>query len=154
MSKNFGLGFRLTIATPATLLVEGEGVVSIRAEDQSGGFGLLPGCADFLTVLPACVVRWRMATGGERYCALRGGVLTATGGGRVAIACREGVLGGDLRKLEAEARAARAAQADAAARARVEQTRLHAGAVRQLIRYLRPAGLTESLFADGEGDAS
>lgn len=147
-------GMRLTIATPAAVLAEAENVVSIRAEDATGSFGLLPGCADLLTVLPASVARWRGADGAEQFCALRGGVLTATGGSRVSIACREGVLGGDLAELEADARTARAASADAAAKAKVEQTRLHAGAVRQLMRYLRPAGFSESLFADGEGDGA
>jgi F-type H+-transporting ATPase subunit epsilon len=64
------------------------------------------------------------------------------------------VLGDDLAKLEAEVRAAAAARAAGESRARVEQTRLHAYAVRQLVRYLRPAGLSESiLMSDGEGDA-
>ena len=146
--------FRLIISTPATLLIDANDVWSIRAEDASGGFGLLPGHADLLTVLPASVVRWRTRNGTERYCAVGGGILTATDGDRVAIACRQAALGNDLRKLEAEVRTARAAQADATARAHVEQTRLHAGAVRQLIRYLRPSGLTESLLLDRERDAS
>ncbi len=144
--------FRLTIATPSELLVDESDVRSIRAEDESGGFGLWPGHADLLTVLPACVVRWRRADGPERYCALRGGLFTATGGERVAIACRHGVLGGDLQLLEAEVRKARAEQADAAARARVEQTRLHASAVRRLVRYLRPAGLSEAALFDPDGE--
>jgi F-type H+-transporting ATPase subunit epsilon len=146
-------GFRLTIATPAALLVDESGVQSVRAEDQSGGFGLLPGHADLLTVLPASVVRWRLEDGIERYCALRGGLLTATGGRRISIACRCGVLGADLQRLEQDVRRLRAEQADAAARARVEQTRLHANAVRQLIRYLRPSGLSDAALREIEGDA-
>jgi len=141
----------LTITTPNVVLLDEPEAQSVRAEDQSGGFGLLPGHADFLTVLPASVVRWRTSTGAERYCALRGGVMTVTKGERVSIACRHGVLGEDLQKLEAEVRSARAEEIDAAARARVEQTRLHANAVRQLIRYLRPSGASESvLFSDGK----
>lgn len=146
--------FHLTIATPATLLVDAPDVVSIRAEDDSGGFGLLPGHADLLTVTPACVLRWRSAEGVESYCAVRGGVLTVTGGDRVAVACRHGVMCGDLQELEGVAHAARAARIEAAQRARVTQTRLHANALRQLIRYLRPAGLSESVLSDGEGDGS
>ncbi len=145
-------GFRLTIATPSALLVDESDVRSIRAEDESGGFGLLPGHADLLTVLPASVVRWRGDDRVERYCALRGGLFTATGGDRVAIACRHGVLGGELKLLEEEVRKARAEQADAAARARVEQTRLHANAVRRLIAYLRPAGLSEAALFDADGE--
>jgi F-type H+-transporting ATPase subunit epsilon len=40
--------------------------------------------------------------------------------------------------LEEQVRAARAAQVDVVRRARVEETRLHTRAVRQLLRYLRP----------------
>jgi len=142
---------RLTITTPNVVLLDEGDVRSVRAEDRSGGFGLLPGHADLLTVLPPSVVRWRRSDGPERYCAIRGGVMTVTQGERVSIACRHGVLGEDLQKLEAEVRSARAAEIDAAARARVEQTRLHANAVRQLIRYLRPSGASESVFfGDGE----
>jgi F-type H+-transporting ATPase subunit epsilon len=144
---------RLTITTPNAVLFDGGGVRSIRAEDQSGGFGLLPGHADFLTVLPASVIRWRAKDGVERFCAIRSGVLTIKDGERVAVACRHGVLGDDLQKLEAEVHSARATQIDATARARVEQTRLHANAVRQLIRYLRPAGLSEAALFTDEGKA-
>lgn len=142
---------RLAIATPNVVLLDQGDVQSVRAEDRSGGFGILPGHADLLTVLPPSVVRWRTSEGSEHYCAIRGGVMTVTKGERVSIACRQGVLGEDLQMLEAEVRAARAAEIDAAARARVEQTRLHANAVRQLIRYLRPSGASESvLFSDRE----
>ena len=51
-------GLRLTIATPAALLVDVDNVRSLRAEDMSGSFGVLPGHADLLTVLPASVLRW------------------------------------------------------------------------------------------------
>ncbi len=144
---------RLTITTPYALLVDEEGVKSVRAEDETGGFGILPGHADFLTVLPASVVRWRNAAGREAYCALHGGVLTASRGERVSIACRQGVLGEDLQKLEADVRRARAERLDEAARARVEQTRLHAQTVRQLIRYLHPSGAAPEavLFSEEKG---
>ena len=128
----------LTITTPATVLVDRTDVAAVRAEDESGGFGILPGHTDFLTVLPASVVRWREADGVGRYCVVSGGVLTVSGGQRVAVACRQGRTGDDLARLEAEVEAMRAAEVDAERRARVEQMRLHARAVRQLMRYLRP----------------
>jgi F-type H+-transporting ATPase subunit epsilon len=129
---------RLTIATPLSVLVERTDVISVRAQDESGGFGILPGHADLLTVLPASVVRWRGADRIERYCVVGGGVLTVTGGRTVAVACRQGTTGDDLVQLEADVAAMRVAEADAGRRARVEQMRLHARAVRQLMRYLRP----------------
>lgn len=131
---------RLTIATPAAVLVDAEGVVSVRAEDASGAFGVLPGHADFLTALPPSVVRWTRDGEPPRYCALSGGVLTVSGGARVAIACRRGALGDDLDALQATVARARAAEIDADRRARVEQARLHAQALRQLMRSLRGDG--------------
>ncbi len=131
---------RLTIATPAAILVDVDDVVSVRAEDASGSFGVLPGHADLLTVLPASVVRWTRKDRSTRYCALSGGVMTISAGDRVAIACRRGTLGDDLDKLEADVAAQRAAELDANRRAKVEQTRLHARALRQLMRYLRGDG--------------
>ena len=133
-------GLHLTIATPASVLVDASDVRSLRAEDESGAFGVLPGHADLLTVLPPSVVRWTREGEGTRYCALSGGMLTVSGGNRVAIACRRGVFGEDLAALQAQIAAARAAEIDAGRRAKVEQMRLHARALRQLMRFLRPGG--------------
>jgi len=142
---------RLIVSTPTRLLVDDPEVISVRAEDASGGFGILPGHANFVTALSPCVLRWRLE-GDERYCAVRGGVLSVKDGRQVSVACRRGVLGSDLDKLEMDIRAAGVAQAGVESRARVEQTRLHAYAVRQLLRYLRPAGLSESILGDGQGE--
>ena len=54
-------GLHLTVTTPMEVLVDATGVRSVRAEDASGAFGILPGRADFLTSLPASVLRWRDA---------------------------------------------------------------------------------------------
>ncbi|MCT4370984.1 F0F1 ATP synthase subunit epsilon [Yangia mangrovi] len=143
-------GLHLTITTPMSVLVDETGVASVRAEDRSGGFGILPGHTEFMTVLPASVLRWRTAEGALRFCALRSGLLTVKNGTSVSVACREGVLGDDLHALEGEVETLRAAEADADRRERVEQMRLHASAVRQLMQYLRPgrpAGPSTSPFA-------
>jgi F-type H+-transporting ATPase subunit c len=42
------------------------------------------------------VVRWRTADGAARFCAVHGGVFTVSAGRKVAIACREGVVGDSL----------------------------------------------------------
>ena len=128
----------LTVTTPAQILVESDNVVAVRAEDQSGSFGILPGHADLLTVLVPSVLRWRTADGAARFCAVRGGVFTVSSGRDVAVACREGVVGDSLDELQAKVRAVRAQELEADREARVEQIRLHALAVRQLVRYLRP----------------
>ncbi|RBP09693.1 F-type H+-transporting ATPase subunit epsilon [Roseiarcus fermentans] len=131
---------RLTIVTPASILVDAGDVRSVRAEDGSGAFGVLPGHADLLTVLPPSVVRWTCDGEPTRYCALSGGVLTVTRGNRVAIACRRGALGDDLERLQAAVAARRAAEIDVDRRAKVEQTRLHAQALRRLVGALRGDG--------------
>jgi len=128
----------LTVTTPGQILVDSGDVAAVRAEDQSGSFGILPGHADLLTVLVASVLRWRTADGTTRFCAVHGGVFTVSAGRNVAVACREGVVGDSLENLEAKVRTVRAEQLEADRKARVEQVRLHALAVRQLLRYLRP----------------
>jgi F-type H+-transporting ATPase subunit epsilon len=128
----------LTITTPAQILAASDNVVAVRAEDQSGSFGVLPGHADLLTALIPSVVRWRTADGAARFCAVRGGVFAVSGGRNVSVACREGVVGDSLDELEAKVRTVRARQLEADRKARAEQIRVHALAVRQLVRYLRP----------------
>ncbi len=142
----------LTIATPETSVVDGM-VRKVRAMDESGSFGLLPGHADMLTVLPSSLVRWEDDQGAVHYCAVRSGVLTVSGGEHVAIACRKALLGDDLHALEAEIEAARASEEDAERCARVKQAQTHARAVRQLMRYLMrdgDDGLSE-ILAEQEG---
>jgi len=132
----------LTIATPARVLFDSTEVVALRAEDATGSFGILPGHAAFLAVLAPSVLRWHAADGVEHFCAVKEGVLRVSGGHEIAIACREGVMGASgtsLEVLEAQVEAARAAHIDAVRRARVDETRLHAQAMRQLLRYLRPS---------------
>jgi F-type H+-transporting ATPase subunit epsilon len=128
----------LTIATPSRVLVDEAGIASLRAEDESGGFGVLPGHADLVSALPSSVVRWRGPKGPWRYCVVGDAVFAVTGGARVDIACRSGLVGDDLDALMGQAEASRAAELDAARRARVEQTRLHAQAIRRLMRLLHP----------------
>ena len=128
----------LTVTTPTQILVESDNVVAVRAEDQSGSFGILSGHTDLLTVLVSSVLRWRTADGAARFCAVRGGVFTVSAGRDVAVACREGVVGDSLDDLEAKVRTVRAQELEADRKARVEQVRMHALAVRQLVRYLRP----------------
>ncbi len=140
---------RLVVSTPTRLLVDDSTVMSVRAEDASGAFGILPGHANLVTALSPCILRWRQ-DGGEKYCAVRGGVLSVKDGRRVSVACRHGVLGDALETLETEIHTAAVAQAGVESSARVEQARLHAYAVRQLIRYLRPAGLSDSIVGDGQ----
>jgi F-type H+-transporting ATPase subunit epsilon len=128
---------RLLISDPTTVVVDTD-VASVRAEDASGSFGILPGHADLLTVLTPSVVAWRDAEGRTAWCAVRRGVLTVRGGRQVAIATRQAQLGDDLDELEHAVVARFRAEADAERVARVAATRLHMQAIRQIVRALRP----------------
>ena len=46
---------KLRIVTPLSVVVDEDGVQALRAEDASGGFGILRGHADFL---PVSRYRW------------------------------------------------------------------------------------------------
>lgn len=141
MSKG---ALKLTIATPSRVWFDGVEIVSLRAEDASGSFGIRIGHADFVTQLTPSVVRWSGPDNMPRYCAVNGGVLLVLGGATVSIACREAIPGESLEGLEAIVRRRHADEDEAARRARVDQMRLHARAVRQMLRYLRPRAGTDS----------
>ena len=128
----------LIVTTPLDLVLDVADVASLRAEDESGGFGVLPGHADLLTVLRPSVLRWRREDGVWHYVALRGGVLTVQGE-MVRVACREAVTGDDLAGLDKLAQETFAAKEDAARRARGEQMRLHTAAIRTLMQRLGQA---------------
>jgi F-type H+-transporting ATPase subunit epsilon len=128
---------RLLITTPTAVVADYADVASLRAEDQSGGFGILPGHADLLTTLTVSVVTWRRADGRAGCCAVRGGVLTVRGGREVAIATRQAQLGEDIAQLEATVLERLRAEADVERTERVSEVRLHAQAIRQIVTALR-----------------
>ena len=84
---------RLLITTPTAVVIDDPDVVAVRAEDESGSFGILQGHADFLTALTVSVVSWHHADDRQRFCAVRRGVLSVTKGNEVAIATREAIAG-------------------------------------------------------------
>jgi F-type H+-transporting ATPase subunit epsilon len=127
---------RLRIVTPLSVVVDEE-ADSLRAEDASGSFGVLPGHAPFLTALAISILSWKNA-GGERFCALRGGVLTVTGGSTIAIATREAVAGNDLATLDSEVLARFQSDADEERIEHVETMRLQLHAIRRMISRLWP----------------
>src|SRR6516165_11011099 len=93
---------KLTITTPLAIAVEADDVMYLRAEDETGAFGILPGHADFLTALSVSVASWRDDRGTERHVAVRGGMLEVRGGSAIAIASPEAVVGDELHQLESE----------------------------------------------------
>jgi F-type H+-transporting ATPase subunit epsilon len=129
---------RLLITTPTSVVVDDRDVDSVRAEDETGSFGILIGHADLLTALTVSVVSWRHNDGKQQYCAVRRGVLTVADGNRVSIATREALVGDDLDRLEAEVLARFRDAVDAERSARTESMRLHMRAIREIVKYLRP----------------
>ena len=129
---------RLLITTPTAVVIDERDVVALRAEDESGSFGILDGHADFLTALTISVASWRCADGRQGFCAVRPGVLSVANGSQVSIATRAAVVGDDLARLENVVLAQFREALEAERTARTESLRLEMKAIRQIVRYLRP----------------
>lgn len=142
---------RLSVATPLAIVVETDDVAHLRAEDESGAFGILAGHADFVTALAVSVASWRDESGGEHHVALRGGVLEVQGGDTIVIATPEAVPGDDLHHLEAEVLAAFRRRLAEEQAARTDAQRLYFAALRQIVRYLRPERAVRILGGPGAG---
>ena len=134
---------RLLIATPLAVAVDANDVVSLRAVDASGSCGIQPGFADFLTSLSIGVVSWTGGGATRRYCAVRRGVLSVTGGQNIAIATREAVPGDDLATLDQIVLARFRAEIEAERAERTDSTRLQLNAIRRMVSRLRPSGPAE-----------
>ena len=128
---------RLSVATPLAILIEVGNVAHLRAEDDTGAFGILPGHADFLTALAVSVVTWRDVSGIEHHVAVRGGMLEVRDGDTIAIATPEAVVGDDLQRLETEVLARFRRQLVEEQAARTDAHRLYLAAIRQIARLLR-----------------
>ncbi|TSD90616.1 F0F1 ATP synthase subunit epsilon [Mycobacterium sp. KBS0706] len=129
---------RLLITTPTAVVIDDRDVVALRAEDESGSFGILTGHADLLTALAVSIVSWRGADGRSRHCAVRRGVLSVANGSEIAIATREAVPGDDLDQLEQVVLERFHRRLDTERAARTESLKLQMKAIRRIVRYLRP----------------
>ena len=126
---------RLTITTPVATVVDVSDATYVRAEDQTGAFGICPGHGDFLTTLVVSVITWRNDHE-EHHVAVRGGVLTVKGGDHVSVATRQAVTEDSLGAL-GEAILARLRQdEEAEAASRHAGTRLEVAALRQIQLYI------------------
>jgi F-type H+-transporting ATPase subunit epsilon len=127
---------RLLVTTPTAVMVDAAEVAHVRAEDETGAFGILPGHADFVTVLAISVITWRDRAGKEHYVAVRGGVLTVRDGQLVEVASREAVGEDTLRRLGKSVLERFRSEAQQEAEARFSSGRIHLAAIRQIQRYL------------------
>src|SRR3974390_656177 len=129
---------RLLITTPTAIVVDQPNVSSVRAEDDSGSFGILRGHEDLLTALNVSIVSWRDADDRVRYCAVRRGVLSVTGGSEIAIATREAIPGDDLDRLEEVVLNQFRERSEMERASRTQSLQLQMKAIRQIVHYLRP----------------
>ncbi|HTT00859.1 MAG TPA: F0F1 ATP synthase subunit epsilon [Steroidobacteraceae bacterium] len=128
----------LTVTTPLAILTRADNVVHVRAEDDTGAFGVLREHADFLTALAISVVSWRDNQGAEHYVAVRGGMLAVSGGDTITIATREAVADDNLHRLETEVLASFRRRSEEETTARTDAQRLYLAAIRQIYQFLRP----------------
>lgn len=128
---------KLAVTTPLAVVADVEDIAHLRAEDETGAFGILPGHADFLTALAISVVSWRDRAGAEHHLAVRGGMLEVRGGDSITIATREAVAGDDLHRLETEVVASFRRGIEEERAARADAQRLYLAAIRQICRFLR-----------------
>jgi F-type H+-transporting ATPase subunit epsilon len=128
---------KLVVTTPMAVCAEVDDVRHVRAEDETGAFGILPGHADFITVLPPSVIAWRNHADEEHFVAVRGGVLTVRDGERVEVATREAVGEDTLRRLGDAVLTRFRAEVELEEASRTSATRLHLATIRQIQRYLQ-----------------
>ena len=127
---------RLLVTTPMSVIVDAENVRQVRADDETGAFGIRPGHADFVTVLTVSVITWRNHGDEEHHVAVGGGVLTVRDGDLVEVATRQAVGEDTLRRLGRAVLEQFREEVRAEEESRVSATRLHLAAIRQLQRYL------------------
>ncbi len=127
----------LSVTTPLAIIATANNVMHVRAEDDTGAFGILRGHADFLTALAISVVSWRDESGTEHHIAVRGGMLEVSGGNTITIATREAIADDDLHRLESEVLASFQRRNQEEVTARTYAQRLYLAAIRQIYRFLR-----------------
>jgi len=128
---------KLRIATPTEIVVDADDVLSLRAEDLTGGFGVQTGHADCVTVLPVSLVSWSDTAGRRWGCAVHGGVLSVAAGKSIDIAAREAIASADIDKLERDVLAGMRAAQDQEKRARVDSLQLQLRAIRHMVRMMQ-----------------
>ena len=137
---------RLRIVTPLAVVID-EAALSVRAEDTSGSFGILPGHADFLTSLALSVVEWTRADSTRHYCAVRRGMCSVSGGADIAVATREAVPSDDLAALGGTVLARFHADIERDRSERFESTQLQLDAIRRIVGQFGQRASGGTLFS-------
>lgn len=127
---------KLTITTPMGIVIDNETVLSLKAEDKTGSFGILPGHADFITVLDISVVSWQGDSGKLNFCAVCKGLLSVTSGREILIATREAVIGTDLDSLKSKTLVKYYFDEEQEEKTRISQEIMQAEAIKNIQKYL------------------
>jgi F-type H+-transporting ATPase subunit epsilon len=138
---------RLRIITPLAVVIDDAAVTAVRAEDDSGSFGILAGHADFLTSLAISVLGWTRTDGTRHYCAVRRGMLSVTAGKDVAVATREAIADDNLTTLEATVLARFRDEIEQERSERFDSTQLQLDAIRRIVSQIQPNGKAGGLFS-------
>lgn len=126
----------LQVRSPEGLVFDGP-VRALRAEDEDGWFGVLPGRMDVVAVLPPGLLLFEDAAG-DGFVALSGGLLELADG-RCRVMAREARLSRDVEEAAAALDALLEARRRRAGRRRGVMQDLEREALRRLARALREA---------------
>jgi F-type H+-transporting ATPase subunit epsilon len=126
---------RLSIRTPLAVVMDETDVTYVRAEDETGAFGILEGHADFLTTLAVCVVMWRRGEQTSQV-AVRGGILRVCSGNHVSIATREAVGEQSLASVGRAVLERMRLQVESEEASHLVGTRMELATIRQIERYV------------------
>lgn len=142
---------KLVVTTPLSVLIDVSDVRHVRAEDETGTFGILPGHAGFVTTLAVSVVSWRNHADEEHQIAVRGGILMVRDGEIVEIAAREAVGEDTLTELGSAVLERLRREQQSEKESWVSATRLQLAAIRYVQRYLEAgrAPVPRQPFAGG-----
>jgi len=127
---------RLRIRTPAGLALDSE-VSAIRAEDEDGWFGILPGRRDIVAVLPPGLLLFTDADG-EGYAAVSGGLLDLSGP-ECRVMVREARVAREARRAADALESLLATRRERSERRRSVMRDLEREALRRLSRSVREA---------------
>ena len=127
---------RMIVTTPLSVIADAENVRIVRAEDETGAFGILPGHADFLTVLGVSVVSWSNGAGKEHHIAVSSGILSVKHGELVEIAAHEAFAEDTLSTLGSTVEDQFRRQSAEEQEARTAATRLQFATIRSIEKYI------------------
>ena len=127
---------RLTVTTPLSILIDVSDVSYVLAEDDTGSFGILPGHADFMTLLSISVITWRNSLDKNHFLAVRGGILKVRNGQKIEIATREAASEDELARLGDKVLKHFRQRANIEEKTRFSSTRLQVATLMRLQRYV------------------